>query len=46
MNNFDYCGIIMLLRQLVISGICSENEVKKIAVHIVGQYGVDVILLP
>jgi hypothetical protein len=42
--NADYCGIIVLLRQLIKSGACSEMEAKKIAKRIAVQDGVDIIL--
>lgn len=42
--NVDYCGIIILLRQLVQCGKCTEKEAKRIAAHIAVQYAVDVII--
>ena len=42
--NIDYCGIVILLRQLVQCGKCTEKEVKRIAARITAQYGVDIII--
>lgn len=42
--NVDYCGIIILLRQLVQCGKCTEKEARRIAARIAVQYAVDVII--
>lgn len=42
--NVDYCGIIILLRQLVQCGKCTEKEARRIAGRIAVQYAVDVII--
>lgn len=42
--NVDYCGIIILLRQLVQCGKCTEKEARRIAARIAVQYVVDVII--
>lgn len=44
--NVDYCGIVILLRQLVQAGKCTEKEARKIANRISSQYGIDIILCP
>ena len=44
--NIDYCGIVILLRQLVQAGKCTEREARKIANRISSQYGIDIILCP
>ena len=35
--NLNYCGIIILLRQLIQKGICTKQEAKKIAARIAAQ---------
>lgn len=42
--NVDYCGIIILLRQLVQCDKCTEKEARRIAARIAVQYAVDVII--
>lgn len=42
--NVDYCGVIILLRQLVEAGHCTIKEANRIAARIAGQTGADVIL--
>lgn len=44
--NIDYCGIIILLRQLIQCGKCTEKEAKKIASRIAAQYDVNIIISP
>lgn len=43
MNNLDYCGVIILLRQLVRIGKCSDSEATKIATRIAAETGADII---
>ena len=43
MSNLDHCGIIILLRQLVRIGKCSDSEAAKIAARIAVETGVDII---
>lgn len=43
MSNLDYCGIIILLRQLVKTGKCSEGEADKIATRIAAETGADIL---
>lgn len=40
----DYCGIVQLLRHLVVNGICTQREAKKIAVRIAVQTGANIFL--
>lgn len=40
----NYCGIILLLRQLAECGCCSEKEANKIAAQIGVKLGIDVKL--
>ncbi len=42
-KEIDYCGIIILLRQLVQSGKCSHTEAKNIAHRIAAQSGTTLI---
>ena len=42
--NLNYCGIIILIRQLIQKGICTKQEAKKIASRIAAQNHVDIIL--
>lgn len=42
--NVDYCGVIILLRQLVEAGLCTITEANRIAVRIASQTGANVIL--
>ena len=42
--NVNYCGVILLLRQLVEAGHCSMNEADRIATRIAKQTGADIIL--
>ena len=44
--DIDYCGIIILLRQLLQSGKCTEKEVRKIAARIAARNGVSIIVFP
>ena len=43
-TNVNYCGVIILLRQLVASGYCTKKEAGRIAARIAKQTGVDIIL--
>lgn len=43
MNNLDYCGVVILLRQLVRIGKCSEGGTAKIAARIAVEIGADII---
>ena len=43
MHNLDYCGIIMLLRQLVKIGKCTKEEAAKIAARIAAETGANII---
>ena len=42
----DYCGVIRILRHLVVKGICTEKEARKNADRIAAQYGADIIIWP
>ena len=42
-EEIDYCGIIILLRQLVQAGKCSRAEAKNIAHRIAAQSGATLI---
>ena len=42
--NIDYCGIIMILRQLIRNELCTIEEAKKIAARISVQIGADIII--
>lgn len=42
-KEIDYCGIIILLRQLVQAGKCSRTEAENIAHRIAEQTGVMLI---
>lgn len=42
--NVNYCGIVLLLRQLVQSGCCTKKEANRIAARIAIQTGADIIL--
>ena len=42
-EEIDYCGIIILLRQLVQAGKCSHAEAKNIAHRIAAQSGATLI---
>lgn len=44
--NIDYCGVIRILRHLVVKGICTEKEARKNADRIAAQYGADIIIWP
>lgn len=41
--NIDYFGILKLLQQLVVKGVCTYLEAKRIAVSIAMDLGVDTI---
>lgn len=43
MSNLDYCGIIILLRELVKTGKCSKGEAAKIAARIAVGTGAGII---
>lgn len=43
MSNLDYCGIVILLRQLVKGEKLSNREATEIAAHIAYKTGVDII---
>ena len=40
----NYCGAVLLLRQLVKEGYCTKNEATRIAALIARQTGVDIKL--
>ena len=40
----NYCGTILLLRQMVKEGYCTKNEATRIAALIARQTGVDIKL--
>ena len=40
----NYCGIVLLLRQLVKDGYCTKNEATRIAALIARQTGVSIKL--
>lgn len=42
--DIDYCGIVQLLRHLVVNGICTRQEAKKIAARIAVQTGASIFL--
>ncbi len=42
--NANYCGTVLLLRQLVKDGYCTKNEATRIAARIARQIGSEVIL--
>ena len=42
--NANYCGAILLLRQLVEAGHCTEKEATRIAVRIARQTGAGINL--
>ena len=42
--NANYCGAILLLRQLVETGHCTEKEATRIAALIARQTGVNIKL--
>ena len=42
--NIDYCGIVMLLRRMIHSNLCTEAEAKRIAARIAVQYGANIII--
>ena len=42
--DIDYCGIVQLLRHLVVNGICTRREAKKIAARIAAQMGANIFL--
>jgi hypothetical protein len=42
--NVNYCGVILLLRQLVEAGNCTVNEANRIAARIAKQTGAEIIL--
>ena len=42
--NANYCGIVILLRQLVKEGYCTKNEATRIAALIARQTGVNIKL--
>lgn len=41
--NVNYCGIVLLLRQLVAAGCCTKKEAARIADRIAKQTGADII---
>ena len=41
--NVNYCGIVLLLRQLVASGCCTKKDAIKIADRIAKKTGADII---
>lgn len=44
MKNADYCGIIIMLRQLVNNGVLSKKEAGKVSARIATQLGADIII--
>ena len=42
--NIDYCGVVCLLRQMVLNQLCTKSEAEKIAARIAVRYGADIIL--
>ena len=40
----DYCGVVLLLRQLVETGHCTSKEAARIAARVARQSGVDINL--
>ena len=40
----NYCGTVILLRQLVKGGYCTRNEATRVAALIARQTGVDIKL--
>lgn len=42
--NIDYCGIVIMLRHLVKTGLVTEKEARKIAARIATENHVDIIL--
>ena len=42
--NVNYCGVIILLRQLVTAGHCTKKEANRIAARIAKKTGADMIL--
>ena len=42
--NVNYCGVIILLRQLVVAGHCTKKEANSIAARIAKKTGADLIL--
>ena len=42
--NANYCGTVLLLRQLVRDGYCTKNEATRIAALIARQTGVNIKL--
>lgn len=43
-KNVNYCGTILLLRQLVEGGYCTKKEAARIASKIARQMGADIKL--
>ncbi len=43
-KNVDYCGILLLLRQLVAAGAFTYTEAKRIAARIAQKAGADVLI--
>ena len=41
--NVNYCGIVLLLRQLVAAGCCTKKEAARIADRIAKKTGADII---
>jgi len=44
LKNLDYCGIVILLRQLIDEGGCTEAEARRVAQRIAAQNDVDIII--
>ncbi len=42
-KDVDYCGIIILLKQLIAAGHCTKAEGQKIAARIAVAYDVNII---
>ena len=40
----NYCGVVLLLRQLVEAGHCTTKEAARIAARVARQSGVDINL--
>ena len=42
--NVNYCGVVILLRQLVAVGHCTKKEAGRIAARVAKKTGADLIL--
>lgn len=41
-NNLDYCGIVFMLRRLVVAQVCTEKEARNIAARIAADMDTDI----